>query len=75
MGVLGLMSETVNVELTKTEREFLLRGLSFVRSSILLETRDPIPDDEARRKNELNAIATLADRLQGVSTTRKAASV
>lgn len=69
------MSDTVNVELTQTERDYLLRGLSFVRSSILLETRDPVPEDEARRIDDLNAIALLVDRLGGVKKTRSAASV
>lgn len=69
------MSDNVNVELSDTEREVLLRGLRYVRSSIMLDVRDPEPEDEARRTSELNAIATLVKRLNGYSAANAAANV
>lgn len=69
------MSETVNVELTESERDVLLRGLRYVRSSIMLDVRDPEPEDEARRSDELHEIAMLVDRLNGMATTSSAAGV
>ena len=38
------MSETLNVGLTKPQRELLLRGLRFVRSAVMLEVREPSTD-------------------------------
>jgi len=69
------MSKTVNLELTQSEREVLLRGLRYVRSSIMLDVREPEPDDEARRSDELHEIANLADRLRGMATSNSTAGV
>lgn len=59
------MSEKLNVELSERQRELLLRGLRFVRSSRMLEFRDvsELSDDE--RRNELTEIRQLAELLDG----------
>ena len=43
------MDEVLQIELTSYERDVLLRGLRYVRSSIMLETRDPTKQDDLRR--------------------------
>jgi len=50
-------------EFTDKDREVLLRGLRYVRSSIMLETRDPTEEDEARRGEQLQGIANIVERL------------
>lgn len=69
------MSENVNVELNQSEREVLLRGLRFVRSSIMLDVRDPETEDERRRSSELTAIANLVNRLNGLPSVNSTANV
>ena len=54
----------INFEFTDKDRDVLLRGLRFVRSSIMLETRDPTPEDEAKRGEQLRDIANMVDRLK-----------
>lgn len=57
------MTDFVQLELTDRQRELLLRGLRYVRSSRMLEIRE-IPDtaDEERR-NELSEIRQLVEML------------
>ncbi len=62
------MSKTLNVGLTKRQRDLLLRGLRFVRSSVLLEMREPDSDVEEDRGTELRDIASLVDQLNGAET-------
>jgi hypothetical protein len=50
-------------EFTDSDRKVLLQGLRYVRSSIMLETRDPTEDDEARRGEQLRDIADIVHRL------------
>ena len=50
-------------EFTDKDREVLLRGLRYVRSSIMLETRDPTEEDEVRRGEQLRDIANIVERL------------
>ena len=53
------MSDIIHLELTDRQRELLLRGLRFVRSSRMLEIRD-VPDTiEEERKTELTEIREL----------------
>ena len=59
------MSETMSVGLSKEQREILLRGLRFVRSSVALEVYDPTPELEAERAAKLREIRQLADYLEG----------
>lgn len=60
------MSNSHALELTETQRDVLLRGLRYVRSSIMLDVRDPNPEDESRRSDELQEISQLVDRLNSV---------
>lgn len=58
------MSETLN--LTEDQRELLLSGLRYVRSSVLLEFREPPSDDDHdQREQKLRQIASLVDQLNG----------
>lgn len=61
---LAKMDGLMQVELTSHERDVLLRGLRYVRSAIMLELRNPNPEDERRRSGQLNAIQTLSQRLE-----------
>lgn len=57
------MSDMIQLELTDRQRELLLRGLRYVRSSRMLETRDN-PDTIAdERKSELTEIRHLVEML------------
>ncbi len=67
------MDEVLQIELTICERDTLLQGLRYVRSSIMLETRDPTKQDELRRSGLLDEIQMLSQRLEAtdpVSATR-----
>jgi hypothetical protein len=57
------MSQTLQVELTEEQREVLLRGLRYVRSSLMLEFREPAEDDAEGRQRQLLAIASLVQQL------------
>ena len=69
------MNETIAVELTKEQRDLLLRGLRFVRSSVLLETRQPSAAVTAERLQSIDAISVLVDELNGARPAKTAASV
>ena len=57
------MNEMPQVELTTTQRDLLLRGLQFVRSSVKLSLGESrLPDDQ--RSNQLEAIETLEQQLR-----------
>ena len=58
------MNDVLQVELTTSERDVLLRGLRYVRRSIMLETREPEATDEARRSDLLDNIQMLSQRLE-----------
>lgn len=57
------MCEKLNVELNDRQRELLLRGLRFVRSSRMLEFRDSSDITEDDRKVELSEIRQLVEML------------
>jgi hypothetical protein len=59
------MSEALTVGLTSDQRDLLLRGLRYVRSSVALEMREPTPEVDADRKARMQEIAQLAERLEG----------
>lgn len=59
-------------EFTDKDREVLLRGLRYVRSSIMLETRDPTEEDEAQRGEQLQDIANIVERLNAAPSVRTA---
>lgn len=57
------MSDLYHLELTDRQRELLVRGLRFVRSSRMLEIRE-IPDKIAEeRRDELSEIHQLVEML------------
>ena len=58
------MDGMLQVELTTQERDILVRGLRYVRSSIMLELRDPTREDEFRRSLLLDDIQNLSQRLE-----------
>ncbi len=59
------MSDGVmQIEVSPHERDVLLRGLRYVRSSILLELREPTRDDTYRRSMDLDQIQMLCQRLE-----------
>jgi hypothetical protein len=60
------MSETMSVGLTEQQREILLRGLRFVRSSVALDVHDSTPELDAERSTKLREIRQLAEYLEGV---------
>lgn len=57
------MSDPLQLELTERQRELLLRGLRFVRSSRMLEIRDSSDLTDDQRKHELGEIRELAEML------------
>ena len=64
------MSDTVNIGINTDQRELILRGLRFVRSSVLLRTVDnPGDDDTTQRETELREIENLVEQLAGAPTT------
>ncbi len=68
------MSETVIVKFTDEQCEILLQGLRYVRSSLMLDVRDPTPELDRERKNKLQTIASLVTQLKN-ATAREMRSV
>ncbi len=58
------MDGMLQIDLTPQERDILVRGLRYVRSSIMLEVRNPTRDDEYRRSAMLDEIQNLSQRLE-----------
>ncbi len=67
------MSDSLTIQLTKQQRETLLRGLRFVRSSIMLDMHDP--ESDAKMDEGLKDIASLVDVLEPSSEVGSAATV
>lgn len=63
-GVLDVTTGLMQIEVSNHEREVLLRGLRYVRSSIMLELREPSQSDEYHRSNALDEIQMLSQRLE-----------
>ena len=59
------MDETLTVELTKEQRNLLLRGLRFIRSSVLLDMREPCSQVDELRAEQLQEIGSLVEQLRG----------
>jgi len=70
-----MMQNPLHVELSDRQRELLLRGLRFVRSSRMLEFRDSSDLNDAQRREELQQIHQLADLLQNPSASNQPAHV
>ncbi len=69
------MSETLTVGLTTQQRELLLRGLHFVRSSVVLEIREPSTEVESDRATQVREINRLVEQLEGSRPAGAAARV
>ncbi len=58
------MSESITLELTKDQKEILLKGLRFVRSSIMLDINDlPTNESEDERRTDLRQVTELAEHV------------
>ncbi|MBM3969847.1 MAG: hypothetical protein FJ302_08290 [Planctomycetes bacterium] len=58
------MSESITLELTKDQKEILLKGLRFVRSSIMLDINDqPTDASEEERRANLRQVTELAEHV------------
>ena len=58
------MSEKMTIELSESQRQILLRGLRYVRNAVMLEIREPTPDNVADRRDQLEEASALLDRLE-----------
>jgi len=66
------MSDHLTLELSTEQRETLLRGLRYVRSSIMLTPEEPSDAVAAGRRAELQKVAALSEMLNGQSVAEKA---
>ena len=58
------MNETITLELTKDQKDILLKGLRFVRSSIMLDINDlPTNESEDERRANLRQVTALAEHV------------
>ena len=64
IGAVAVTSGMMQIEVSTHEREVLLRGLRYVRSSIILELREPTKDDTYHRSMDLDEIQMLCQRLE-----------
>lgn len=58
------MHETNHLDLTPQQRDLLLEGLRYIRSSRRLSFRDPLNPEDAQRDNDLREIAGLMGQLE-----------
>ncbi len=65
------MSDLMSLELTPQQREILVRGLRYVRSSVMLTTQDPTPELDQARSDELRQLAELTAILKGEAVTQE----
>ncbi|MEJ7591712.1 MAG: hypothetical protein WKF77_09200 [Planctomycetaceae bacterium] len=64
IGAVVVSNGFMQIEVSTHERDVLLRGLRYVRSSIMLELREPTKDDTYRRSMDLDQIQMLCQRLE-----------
>lgn len=58
------MNETITLEVTKDQKEILLRGLRFVRSSIMLDINDlPTAESREERSSSLRQVVELTEQV------------
>ena len=69
------MSENITIELSPEQREYLLAGLRYVRSSIALEIVDWTPEVEEQRDQKYALLDNLESMLNGVSPAETHAKV
>jgi hypothetical protein len=66
------MSDLIHLQLTERQRELLLRGLRFVRSSRMLEIRenpDTIAEERAEELIEIRQLVSMLDQKSGTAAT------
>ena len=68
------MSDMLNLEITQEQRDMLLRGLRFVRSSYMLDTQEPTPSWLQERSTKLNEVAELSEALSSAVAAQTAGS-
>jgi len=66
------MNDLLTVELNKAQRDEILRGLRYVRSSVMLTPQEPTPEVAEERHEKLQRLAKLSDLLSGQEVTQKA---
>lgn len=59
------MSDMATFELDGEQRDVLLRGLRFVRRSIMLNQADPTPKYVEQRSSDLQQVEALSDLISG----------
>ena len=59
------MSDLLSFDLSKEQRDVLLQGLRYVRSSIMLTVEDPTPEYVNERTSRLSEVSLLASMLTG----------
>uniref|UniRef100_A0A7C2K0A8 Uncharacterized protein n=1 Tax=Schlesneria paludicola TaxID=360056 RepID=A0A7C2K0A8_9PLAN len=69
------MSDALQIQLNDRQRELLLRGLRFVRSSRMMEFRDAAEITEDDRRDELGEIRRLYELLDQKSRRKETAAV
>lgn len=67
------MNETMTLPLNSRQRDLLVRGLRFVRSSRMLEFRDSSDITEEERRDELQIVRELMELLDPRKAPSKAA--
>lgn len=66
------MSDLLTVELNKEQRDEILRGLRYVRSSVMLTPEEPTPQVAEERNEKLQRLAALSELLTGREVTQNA---
>ncbi|MCA9112956.1 MAG: hypothetical protein KDA52_23585 [Planctomycetaceae bacterium] len=69
------MRDNLTLELNPEQRQLLLDGLRYVRSSVALEIIDWTPEVEKNRDRMYSLLDGLEDKLNGVSPAEKHAKV
>ncbi|MBM81079.1 MAG: hypothetical protein CMJ78_10855 [Planctomycetaceae bacterium] len=68
------MSDLLNIEITEEQRDILLRGLRFVRSSYMLDTQEPTPKWLQERSNKIDEVVALSEQLATAAAAQTAGS-
>ncbi|MGQ0633769.1 MAG: hypothetical protein ACT4QC_04095 [Planctomycetaceae bacterium] len=63
-----MTSEHVTVDLTRQQRDLVLEGLRYLRSSRRFEFREPAAPPDERRESDLRTIAELMEQLDSQSS-------
>jgi hypothetical protein len=59
------MADSLTLELTRQQRDLVLQGLRYVRSSRRLEFREPLGPPDEQREADLREVAVLMSQLEG----------